>query len=477
MKQQTKLRTDLLEPNQNISFPIGTILGVRDYYSKLRFSSIFGKYKKRGRDLNSLIQALLSYKLTENFSITRASDWINRPQVLEEFDLEPFEQRTLFRVLEILGRNHHQILAEIQNNLFEIYEFENTDVVFDWTSLVLHGDKCKLGKYGYSRDHRPDKKQITLGLSQLAEPVNIPIGMTIGPGNLNDTRHFRKTYKQVRRKLKRGSLVTFDKGAHSMENVELILNDQMQYLTAKKLNKSDDKRIETFFESGPVQIDKDDAVYGIKYAKPSRIDYFYYSGKLKREQLESRHRRALRKLEEAREIQNSLEKNRGLPKRFQVNNPLIDLKYSYQTKLDEMSEDEALELLDNYVQNGREGFFCIVSVKDLTLQEALATYRKKDSVEKLINSLKNEIEIKPLRVWSKKSICGALLIGYIAQLMISLIRYERVKTKNTSTKFIRQSLMNLTVTIESKPNGRKRRIYSNFDPLNQAILTPDLPFG
>ena len=475
--KQTQLRTDRIEPNQNISFPIGTILGVRDYYSKLSFASIFGKYKKRGRDLNSLIQALLSYKLTENFSITRASDWINRPQVLDEFNLEPFEQRTLFRVLEILGRNHHQILAEIQDILFERYDFENTDVVFDWTSLVLHGDKCKLGKYGYSRDHRPDKKQITLGLSQLSEPTNIPIGMTIGPGNLNDTRHFRRTYRQVRRKLRPGSLVTFDKGAHSMENVEMILNDKMQYLTAKKLNKSDDKRIEVFFESRPEQLDKNDAVYGIKYVKPSRIDYFYYSGKLKREQLESRHRRALRKLEEAKEIQNSLDNNRGLPKRFQVNNPLVDVSITYQTKLDEMSENDALKLLDNYVRNGREGFFCIVSTEDLTLREALETYRKKDSIEKIFNSLKNEIEIKPLRVWSKNSIYGALLLGFIAQLIISLIRYERVEVKHTSTKFIRQSLMNLTLTVELKSNGRKRRIYSNFDPLNQAILTPDLPFG
>jgi len=475
--KQTQLRTDRIEPNQNISFPIGTVLGVRDYYSKLRFASIFGKYKKRGRDLNSLIQALLSYKLTENFSISRASDWINRPQVLDEFNLKSFEQRTLFRVLEILGRNHLEILAGIQDVLFNLYEFEKTDVVFDWTSLVLHGDKCKLGKYGYSRDHRPDKEQITLGLAQLSEPVNIPIGMTVGPGNLNDTSHFRKTYKQVRKKLRRGSLVTFDKGAHSMENVELILNDQMQYLTAKKLNKSDDNRIEVFFESLPEQLDRDDALYGIKYVKPSRIDYFYYSGKLKREQLESRHRRALRKLEEAREIQKSLDGNRGIPKRFLVNNPLIDVSISYQTKLDEMSEEDALKLLDNYVQNGREGFFCIVSNKDLTLQEALSTYRKKDSIEKMFDSLKNEIDIKPLRVWSKNSIYGALLIGFIAQLVISLIRYERVDVKNISTKFIRQSLMNLTVTVELKPDGRKRRIYSNFDPLNQAILTHEPPFG
>ncbi|MDN7026232.1 hypothetical protein FGU65_15325, partial [Methanoculleus sp. FWC-SCC1] len=40
----------------------------------------------------------------------------------------------------------------------------------DWTSIVLHGTAAKLGKYGYSRDHRPDKKQITVGVTELADP-------------------------------------------------------------------------------------------------------------------------------------------------------------------------------------------------------------------------------------------------------------------------------------------------------------------
>ncbi|MEW6617702.1 MAG: IS1634 family transposase, partial [Patescibacteria group bacterium] len=98
--KQTRLRTDEIIPNDNICFPIGTILAVKKQYEKLDFSSIFGKHKKKGRDINSLIQALLSYKLTDNFSISKASEWINRGEVLETFDLEKFEERTLFRTLE-----------------------------------------------------------------------------------------------------------------------------------------------------------------------------------------------------------------------------------------------------------------------------------------------------------------------------------------------------------------------------------------
>jgi transposase len=78
---------------------------------------------------------------------------------------------------------------------------------------------------------------------------------------------------------------------------------------------------------------------------------------------------------------------------------LIDISYSYQTKLEELSEEDARKLLENAVITGREGFFCIKSSENFTLAQALHTYRKKDSIEKIFHSLKNEIEIKPLRMW------------------------------------------------------------------------------
>ncbi|MDY6959462.1 MAG: hypothetical protein SVK08_09925 [Halobacteriota archaeon] len=109
MNTTTQPRTFDVSPNNNISFPIGTILTVQKYYDHLGLSEIFGKHKSRGRDINSLIKALLSYKLTENQSVAKAAGWINREEVLNTFDLESFEQRTLYRVLEIIGENREEI--------------------------------------------------------------------------------------------------------------------------------------------------------------------------------------------------------------------------------------------------------------------------------------------------------------------------------------------------------------------------------
>ena len=477
MTYQTKLRTIELTPNKNISFPIGTILAVQDYYNFLRLHETLGKHKSKGRNINSLTQALLSYKLTENLSITKASDWINRDEVLDIFNLEPFEQRTLYRLLETIGENWEEIIADIQDTLFNLYDFEHTDINLDWTSFILWGIKCSIAKYGYSRDHRPDKKQINVGLSELSDPINIPIGMTIKEGNVPDQVHFLDTFDQVKDKLKKKSLAVFDQGANRKENLDHIVNSKMKYLTIRQLNKSDDKnRINGFDKKKAELIDKEKQVYGVKNKWPSKYNYFYFSEGLKKNQIESKLRKVIRQYEEAEVIQKSIEENKGIPKRFTINNPLIDCVYSYQTKLASMNEKEAKELLKKAAITGREGFFCLVSNKNLTLFEALLIYRQKDSIEKIIHSLKNEIEIKPLRVWSDNSIYGALLIGFITQLILSLTRFENEDLKHTSPKSIKNSLKNLTVTVEYRKNAGKRYIFSNFNPISNLILSQNHGF-
>ena len=50
---------------------------------------------------------------------------------------------------------------------------------------MYYGDEPRLAKYGYSRDHQPGERQLTLGIARLAQPYNIPIGMTIEAGWTN----------------------------------------------------------------------------------------------------------------------------------------------------------------------------------------------------------------------------------------------------------------------------------------------------
>ena len=289
MNIKTKLRAIPTIPNKNICVPIGSILAVQFFYEKLNFSDIFNKHKSKGLDLNSLLIGLVSYKLTENFSIKEAGKWLNQEEILEILNLESFHEKVLYRTLETLGRNKEEILSDILSSLFSVYDFEETDINLDWTSIVLHGTKSKLGKYGYSRDHRPDKLQITVGVSELKKPINIPIGITVNKGNVLDLQHFPDTYNQVKSKLKEGSLIVFDKGANTADNIKLIQKeDGLSNFHETECN--DDKIIEKVDPEKAELVDSKKSIYGIKIVKPSSIKYFYFSVSLQKKQLESKAR-------------------------------------------------------------------------------------------------------------------------------------------------------------------------------------------
>ena len=170
-------------------------------------------------------------------------------------------------------------------------------------------------KFGYSRDHRPDKLQITVGVSELADYINIPIGITVNKGNVLDLEHFSDTFNQVKSRLKKGSLIVFDKGANTKDNLNLILDAKMDYLTSMKLNSSDDKIIENFDLERAELIYAKKGIYGIKIVKPSTtIKYFYFSESLQKKQLEAKARAAMKKLQEAKEVQKAVINKKSFPK-------------------------------------------------------------------------------------------------------------------------------------------------------------------
>ncbi|MGV8109638.1 hypothetical protein [Methanospirillum sp.] len=74
-----------------------------------------------------------------------------------------------------------------------------------------------------------------------------------------------------------GSLVIFDKGANRIADTMLIRADNLQYISGKKLNKSDDKIIAEFETYHPQVIDEESWIRGIKIEKPNRTNYLYFS--------------------------------------------------------------------------------------------------------------------------------------------------------------------------------------------------------
>ncbi len=89
--------------------------------------------------------------------------------------------------------------------------------------------------------------------------------------------------------------------------------------------------------------------------------------------------------------------------------------------------------------------------------------------------MKNELRIRPTRCWTDEAVNGSILIVFLAQLVVSMLRYKHGELRHVSTKFIIQSLGNFALTIITAKNGVKNRVFSNFDEINTVIFCGKTP--
>ena len=167
-------------------------------------------------------------------------------------------------------------------------------------------------------------------------------------------------------------------------------------------------------------------------------------------------------------------------------NPFYDVmirSFEVQMKLNPWLDDDIL-LAAKEEAGERCGWFKLQSSDYLEPEVALDIYRHRVGIEHLISSIKSVVNLKPLRVWSKSSVRGSLLLALIAQLQISMVRYDMqpdivekmVDGKMTRTehkpsaKTIIENLLHWTVTLIPRDGWKVERIYSNETGLTKVIF-------
>ncbi len=73
---------------------------------------------------------------------------------------------------------------KIENALAKKHLSNGCTVLYDLSSSYFEGNTCPLAKFGYSRDHRPDRLQVSYGL--LCNGEGIPVAIEVVEGNTGD---------------------------------------------------------------------------------------------------------------------------------------------------------------------------------------------------------------------------------------------------------------------------------------------------
>jgi hypothetical protein len=133
----------------------------------------------------------------------------------------------LYRALDVLHAHKDRLCSHLLERYRDWFGVQFEFLLYDVTSTYFEGqalDNAKAGR-GYSRDHRPDCKQVNIGLVVTLE--GLPIGYEIFAGNTADVTTvelMEKKYGQAQR------IWVMDRGMISEENLDFLRARQARYL-------------------------------------------------------------------------------------------------------------------------------------------------------------------------------------------------------------------------------------------------------
>jgi len=444
--------------NTNTSICIGNIALLDKIDREYKFfDSVLEGLIGKTKHLKESVKLLISNRLGKCVSINRLSSLYNS----EFFELLGFKQnpkeRTISRDLERVGEKSQFIIEKYQrllvkNNLVSLTQF------IDWSSSALEGNKTDLAQLGYSRDRRPDKKQITWGVST---GINgIPTALTIQKGNVCDKTHFKSMLKTVERVLEQNSLLVFDCGANTKKNKKDILDKGYNYLTLKQKQKGPYKKyIEIYKESKKEIFILNNLRYKcVKILEEDNFKYIYFCKKTYKDQNFKNNKRFQRELKKNDRILNKVKKKK-----------IIDKILSREGEISVKGKLKRKEIVNPY-KTGLEGFFILECSKDLESLDVLKLYKNRDRAEKLIRDMKEGTELRPIRHFSRKAIIGYLTIVFLTNCIIQLTHFLTKNTEVKNLKLLRKYLNSLTVTFVYNKSLFKFRVLSNILPETEAIL-------
>jgi transposase len=140
-------------------------------------------------DLGQTLVLLILNRLLAPQPLYALQDWLSTtvlPQVLQISPAQCYDQR-LGRALDRLYPHLGDLWAQILSQAIQVYALDLTVLHWDLTSIYFEGayTDSHLAAYGYSRDHRPDAKQVTLQVDVTHEDA-VPVLYAVLPGNAAD---------------------------------------------------------------------------------------------------------------------------------------------------------------------------------------------------------------------------------------------------------------------------------------------------
>jgi len=193
---------------------------IQHYMDVLGVSEVIGSYvpsdKRKKLETEDVLSLLIHNILTAPSSLYEFETWL-QPIDLKAIHYDEtlndyiYDER-IGRDLEIFYQcRHHDIFFKLALNAIEVYDLDCSQIHQDTTTITFTGKYVDWGAhekidYGHNKDHRPDLKQLVLGLSVTADGA-VPIAHRIYNGNQSDDTLHIANHRYLQKLLSRSDFV------------------------------------------------------------------------------------------------------------------------------------------------------------------------------------------------------------------------------------------------------------------------------
>lgn len=141
------------------------------------------------------------------------------------------DEDRLYRALDQLLPHKPDLEKHLKNRLGKLFALQYDLLLYDVTSTYFEGEAKGIpkAKRGYSRDKRPDCKQVCIGL--VVSKCGMPLGYEVFDGNTTDVTTLQTVVETIEERYGRAYRIWVgDRGMMSKKNIEFLKSGDRRYI-------------------------------------------------------------------------------------------------------------------------------------------------------------------------------------------------------------------------------------------------------
>lgn len=175
------------------------------------------------------------------------TDWVENDVHIPE--LPSVAVQTLYRAMDFLLEHQDDLEKEIYWAVADLLNLEVDLLFFDTTSTYFETDQqTDLKQYGYSKDMRPDRPQVVVGLAVTRD--GIPVKHWVFPGDTSDMSTIKKVKDDLGNWKLNRCIIVHDRGMSSEENLQYLQRGGGHYIVGRKMRSGEEQIEETLGTRG-----------------------------------------------------------------------------------------------------------------------------------------------------------------------------------------------------------------------------------